>query len=109
MRIDEFLLARVAEDEAVAHLGRRHNDRGAYANDNYGCLLVDPARVLAECEAKRRAVDAAWCDHEFFEMDRGFGLGRDEMAERNDYPDIIRILAAVYADHPDYDPEWRLS
>lgn len=133
MRIDEFLLARVAEDEAVARAAIAVSSADWVANnsllmflDHERSALVladvdhysqdpawfhverhDPARVLAECEAKRRAVDAAWCDHEFIEMDRGLGLDRDEMAERNDYPDIIRILAAAYADHPDFDPTWR--
>lgn len=153
MRIDEFILARVAEDEATARAaaGGLSPERWS-ANEDGGTLVVrtsigsmgwcfgggsgvwqcddpyddcgeyqflaeresshitrhDPSRVLAECEAKRRIIDAAWCDHEFIEMDRGYGLDRSEMAERNDYPSIIRILAAVYADHPDFDPEWRL-
>lgn len=45
----------------------------------------DPARVLAEVEAKRRMVD-----------EHGNGTCR-----------TLRLLALPYADHPDYRPEWR--
>ena len=62
----------------------------------------DPARVLAEVEAKRRIVraHAKWCE------------GRCEAK----YPEggfdaahywSIKSLAAAYADHPDYREEWR--
>jgi hypothetical protein len=100
MTLTEFLLARIAEDEAVASRGGRHNAPGVFANDNYGCLLVDPARVLAECEAKRRVVKL-------------------HSAESGQHPDFcghdlrelpcptLRLLALVYADHPDYLPEWK--
>jgi len=50
----------------------------------------DPARVLAECEAKRRIVE--YCSYE---------LG-DEY-ER--FP-VLDLLAQPYADHPDFDPAW---
>lgn len=112
MRIDGFLLARIAEDEAAAEHGRRHNDVGTYANDNYGCLLVDPTRVLLECEAKRRVVaehDAAHILH-----DQGppkpcsvdVGTTRTALV----WPcRTMRILAAVYADHPDFDPAWAVD
>jgi hypothetical protein len=62
MTLTEFLLARIAEDEAAAERGRSHNGGGTFANDNYGYLLVQPARVLAECAAKRQAIEAAWGD-----------------------------------------------
>jgi hypothetical protein len=80
--ITDFLLARIAEDEAAAERGRRHNATETFANDNYGCLLVDPARVLAECEAKYRLV-----------------VSGDTWTHC--------VLATVYADHEDYRPEWR--
>ncbi|MGW2594782.1 DUF6221 family protein [Streptomyces sp. NPDC001515] len=62
----------------------------------------DPARVLAEVEAKRQIVraHAKWCE------------GRCEAK----YPEgsfdaahywSLKALAAVYADHPEYRPEWR--
>ena len=125
MRIDEFLLARIAEDEAAAALlyaaisdegpapgyhrmvmRKQRKEWPSFWNSWAQCQ--GPAKLLAECEAKRRVIDAAWCDHEFIEMDRGYGLDRDEMAERNDYPSAIRILADVYRDHPDYDPAWAI-
>jgi len=55
----------------------------------------DPARVLAEVEAKRRIVD--WCRHvEVFPANR--------VADG-----VLRLLALPYAEHPDFDPAWRLS
>jgi hypothetical protein len=57
MTLIDFLLARIAEDEAVARgadplvTGLRVS---VWTCDKYGHVAVDPARVLAECEAKRR-------------------------------------------------------
>lgn len=83
--LTEFLLARLAEDEAVA---QRMID---YRPSGYGLAVpegdYDPLRVLAEVEAKRRIV-----------------------RERNDEGDlqiVLQHLAAVYSDHPDYDEEWK--
>ena len=112
MRIDEFILARVAEDERAAERGRRHNDVGTYANDNYGCLLVGPARVLAECEAKRRIVELAGeASSDRYAVIGEFCVGREETDEAmatDPGEMILRSLATVYVEHPGYDPEWRL-
>jgi hypothetical protein len=107
MTLTEFLLARIAEDEAAAERGRSHNGGGTFANDNYGYLLVQPARVLAECAAKRQAIEAAWGDQVQIEGEWGHCQGREEMSVKDDNPAVVEHLAAVYADHPDYREEWR--
>jgi len=82
MTLAEFLLARIAEDEA---------------------------RVVAECEAKRRILK--------LHHPPGFVFDADGM-EWNDYDichedhedmpcELVRILALPYADHPDYEEGWR--
>ena len=103
----EFLLARIAEDEAAAtdeavaraSVGTVVGGPGvpAHAVDQAQAALLDlrracpwssafgPARVLAECAAKREIVQ--W-----------YGLD-DEPA--------LKVLAAIYADHPDYQEVWR--
>jgi hypothetical protein len=62
----------------------------------------DPARVLAEVEAKRRIVD--WCESVEIEFSRA-GLG-----DRTDGTHMVfaRWLALPYADHPEYRPEWQV-
>lgn len=134
MTITEFLLARIAEDEAAAKAvppldhnfdmgGNRQDERfthGRYLPDsmdgrgNWAKVdqatpahfgRWDPARVLAECEAKRRIVDlhsgtAPWCG---WTHDAGSAHGDD----MGDDCDTMRALASVYADHPDYREEWR--
>jgi hypothetical protein len=117
--LTDFLLARIAEDEAaVAAILRQHPswtaDDGdvldqpeyaiAHARGNYAASHIarwDPARVLAESEAKRSVVE----------------LHRTDATD----PEVIvcavclygppcetlRLLALPYADHPDYRPEWR--
>ena len=74
----------------------------------------DPARVLRECAAKRRmvdfifreavSVDGEWGDsHDAAEIRAGKCSDQGgKMAEQG-----LAILAAAYADHPDYLPEWR--
>jgi len=73
---------------------------------NIWALMYDPARVLAECEAKRRIVDehaprvVRWRDT--------IDINDDECqtchgSEPGVYPcDTLRLLALPYADHPDY-------
>jgi hypothetical protein len=53
----------------------------------------DPARVLTECEAKRRIVEAC-----------AEVLAYDAEALPQD---VLRCLALPYADHPDYREEWK--
>lgn len=139
MNITDFLLARIAEDEGVARrcetgppivrmlqVGMDHNE-GVQS----GWIEIDPGRVLAECEAKRRIVEwhknwpvlvetpptfapasaddvgsmtvrmsqqIAWATEQEYRLKFG--------TEPPTGP-IIRIIAAVYADHPDYREEWK--
>lgn len=89
--IDEFLLARIAEDEQRAETEAVLRDGDPYyapegleqsAFDRH----INPARVLADCQAKRRIV------HEWM----GGNL--------QSFP--VYVLAEVYADHPDFDETW---
>ena len=104
MSVTEFLLARIAEDEALASAanvdrwGKVYEARSwmGFASDALNSLRdtheaqdeyiyrFEPSRTLAECEAKRAILP--YCFRS---------------------PAIVKHLAAVYADHPDYDPAWR--
>ena len=139
MTLTDFLLARIAEDEAAARLcaemfpspwdvadrGWRVRiyaadipDEGDHADpgDKRAPVVMevepdrnlddprwlservehvrrhDPARVLAECAAKRLIL-RIWFESEF--------------CERDVMNDVIDALALPYADHPDYREEWR--
>lgn len=88
MTLTEFLLARIAEDEAIARATTAH------------IAHWDPARgILATCTAKRRLLAL----HGHVSRD-GYGpSGRCD-----DYPcPTLQLLAMPYADHPDYDPSWQ--
>jgi len=84
--LPEFLLARIAEDERIARIVQRSS------------LGADgPLRGLLGCEAKRRIVERfAWTDDLTY-------LDADSF---NGYATLCD-LAAMYADHPDYDEFWR--
>ena len=111
MTLTDFILARIAEDEAVAsRAGSFAPWSEPFQTDNYGHLTVQPDRVLAECEAKRRIVE--W--HKPLPGLGGYAAncagcwedGGEDGAPL--YPcRNIRWLAAVYADHEDYDESWR--
>ena len=129
MTLTEFLLARIAEDEACA---RKVPGDGEFCTWNRSWdmsptrdLVVDgervaplpmtmdehicrwdPARVLAECEAKRLAIEAAWDDHCKIEGEWGQGQSEKEMSANDDNPEVVEALALPYADHEDYRPEW---
>ena len=166
--LTDFLLARIAEDEAVAReatAGRWHVDdiyrtvtadpftsaRQAYdrAGDE-DCWVIsesmdsgvgrhnlahiarhDPARVLAECEAKRQIVEwhKSWpvlvqrpptfepvadADPNRFAVRASQQIAwateqeyRDRFGDEPPTGPVLAALAAVYAGHPDYREEWR--
>ncbi len=127
MTIADFLLARIAEDEAVAHEaagirgrtrfvpGREPEvpDLSLWANDDVlggATVSIGPERVLSECEAKRRLVELHednWSDIPEMALESCTTCG---LPGEYDVPwpcPTIRALAAVYADHPDYDEAWR--
>jgi hypothetical protein len=54
----------------------------------------NPARVIAECDAKRRIVQAA------ASIRSGPSMGPMSL--------VLDLMALPYADHPDYRAEWRL-
>ncbi|GAW54726.1 DUF6221 family protein [Nocardioides sp. PD653] len=98
MSITEFLLARIAEDEAVATGHDRHNKSAPWAHYHLASRFNGP-RVLAECQAKRRIVESLIA-HE--------GSGDTAAGSRWALTEVVKAFAAVYADHPDYDPAWQL-
>ena len=83
----EFLLARIAEDEHTAE---------------YADLDWPSHHMLAECEAKRRILEL-------------HGAGSHECPPSHQCSlclpaedcTTVLLLAAVYANHPDYCEEWR--
>jgi len=98
MTITEFLEARIAEDEAAARADSDEMARSS-VSIQFDCdtqVRFNPARVLAECEAKR-AVIGWWIEGLI-----GYVRVDDELT----CP--LLPLAAVYKDHPDYQQEWAL-
>lgn len=122
LTLTEFLLARIAEDEAVARAvaplghvidmggnrlderwyvsrlrfssadGAARSEQDVEATAHYA--RHDPARVLAECEAKRRIVERCSA------VD--YAMPSTRLAHG-----ILAELALPYADHPDWREEWR--
>lgn len=84
LTLTDFLLQRIAEDEAEVQNALALHGSGTTWRLGHA---LDPARVLAECEAKRRTVE--WL----------------VMEPRDEQP--LRFLALPYADHEDYREEWK--
>ena len=127
MELVEFLLARIAEDEAeigpilgpdesAGPNGIGWAEVGAISD----VLMSSHRRALAECEAKRRIVER--CRPQYVvlyrESERPLASAFDQSTVKTEghsgpiWPfegaeSILRDLAAVYADHPDYREEWR--
>ena len=74
-------------------------------DDYYPLLNVHPARVLAECAAKRGLIDKArWAD----EAGEDALMTAGEYGRASAFEDVLEWLALPYADHPDYDEAWRM-
>lgn len=108
--LTDFLLARISEDEAaaLAALPWDHDKVESWIDaelptrqQEAHLLRYSPARVLAECEAKRRLVDF---------LTRQSGLiyeSEDDLANYLDPDTGLELLSLPYADHPDYREVWR--
>lgn len=136
--IAQFLAARLDEDERAAHAAQLRrptpwqqrpaeggalpngvwvddafDDGVAVANGSYVAdhiLRHDPARVLADVAAKRRIL-ARHCTAGTTRACDGCGWDREDNHNVEDIDDCpeLRDLAAPYAEHPDYDPAWRVQ
>lgn len=137
MELTEFLLARIAEDEAVARCtcaetggacgGGFCDERCPTCRD--GDRETRDWRPLAECEAKRRivALHREWpvliqteptmervgadVDSMVYRASQEiqWATNREYVARFGTEPPttpILRALASIYADHPDFDPAW---
>jgi Family of unknown function (DUF6221) len=122
MTIVEFLLARIGEEEAVARDAQdaasvygpdfeitydwarytRHKTSGGSGTGFYPGA-PSPARVLAECEAKRRIVA------DRVRSDRNTNDDEWQMGYSDANCSAVFALAAIDADHPDYDTRWRVG
>lgn len=123
-QLDEFVMARIAEDKRIATDAAGASGREDWTPEDVpgdsglagpAAELVaryDPARVLAECAAKRKLVLAcmeARPDLAFLgTRPRGMAdfplspSGPHQLAALT-----LAVLAMPYADHPDYHAEWR--
>lgn len=123
----EFLLARIAEDEQDLREARGIADMPEW----WAPPAWSRERGLAECAVKRAVVETqassrivhrrkpwhseAFSPYHFHLLDEvGNVIAEGDEAHRlfdehsdpvTDTP-VLRILAQVYADHPDYQPDW---
>ncbi len=125
MTITAFLLARIAEDEAVAreanppHAGRTFYSHFGHGADDWGVYYfnVPIERVLAECAAKRRIVEVhAPTDGTVYGVSGLVATDRfyctrcctGEGGGLEAWPcGTVVALASAYASHPDFDPAWQ--
>lgn len=91
MSLADFLLARIAEDEAAAGLAQPGRHR--WSRD----------RILAECEARRRIVE------EFAQVHADYQVARTPTLEGQRFGLLkaVAFLALPYASHPNYREEWK--
>jgi hypothetical protein len=101
-----FLNARYDEEERTAkyaaegavYLGDPLEPLMFIETDESAHLIIDPARVLAEVDAKRRTVKLAEVAAGASNVDPDAPLFMDR---------VLMYLALPYADHPDYLEKWK--
>lgn len=101
--LTEFLLARIAEDEAVGFRGIGEPSRKPLdtvdLDDWPDVIVAHSSRVLAECKAKRAIVQFHGSEI----------LGICQEYDGDTYPcRTLRALAQPYADHADFESGWAL-
>ena len=98
----DFLLERIAEEEAAAH-DRHDSECGAALDSPVECGCDYPARTLADCASRRAVVEehgAPLC-----------GWTHDSLmihAVPGACPTLL-ALVQTYANHPQFRSEWRVG
>ena len=112
MSITEFLLERIAQDEAAARDNLAGDDRWPTSWSKAAA-----ARVLAECEAKRRIVKRAErLAAEHYAVSAAERYWNPQLQDWRYMSEsqmraliwVMHDLAAVYAEHEDFQEEWRV-
>ena len=107
-RLDEFLLARIAEDERLA---AEAPPAPASPQPDGHASPFDPARVRAECAAKRHIVLACRELRPDTQILGARPEGVDYPPAPHDQHQLaavtLALLALPYAGHHDYRAEWR--
>lgn len=104
-----WLLEQIAEDERQARLAAERSEGELWVvtgMDNAVGVDYHPERVLAECEGKRRIIEA----HSAELMDVVDGVEHwTDCADCRQGPPChtLRLLALPFADRPGYREEWR--
>jgi hypothetical protein len=129
MKLTEFLLARIAEDEDAALRSKSSGDGTWFEDERSGDIRSDvghavmyddsgrgedrahilrwePARVLRECAAKRRIVEAVVELRRIAEVEDPFG-NRGNWDQFDVVHDVLRALASAHSGHADYIKAWR--
>lgn len=110
-------------DNGIYGLDDVSHNPGPFLEDGSGHILEavgahiarwDPAHTLTEIELKRRLVTAfAGADRLSRLVGEVGEVGDNPKADRSISREVVhlilRALAAIYADHPDYDPQWRIE
>ena len=113
-----FLAARLDEDEAAAKAQAQRGTVVMYtdgeptqAEAEY-FATISPARVLREVEAKRRILSEHTMEPGLFPPSCSRCYETNTAAYPEEWEPLlwpcptVRDLAAVYSDHPGYDPDW---
>jgi hypothetical protein len=130
MTLADWLLAQIAEDEAVARAANASlSDLDCWAAVGSDAIAIrkyevgahiarhDPARVLAECASKRRIVELhphteRVIAEGYIGANAGFGCevchDWDGVTEGLGNCDTLRALAQPYADRPGWQEGWGL-
>lgn len=126
MDIREFITARLDELEAVARRFAEGNDYDtlmlevcclvehddlyrASVNGSAFLGVLTPARVITEVAAKRRLLRSYTEATDFW---TSCEIPANRLAVKNQALALhfaLRLAAAPHADHPDYDPAWRVE
>jgi hypothetical protein len=123
MTLTEFVTARLNEDEAAAKAACgiwRANSDGNIVDDSYAAYIAvgpyggeidevsrehilryDPTRMLVEVATKRKILNQLMSDLSYRPQ---VPSGRRRAWATASL--IVEAMAAVWSDHPDYDPAW---
>ena len=112
----EWLLTQIDADEQQAHehiayWGKPTEGR-PLAGDEYDCMSIGSARVLAECEAKRRLIDFAFQYASTIDNEWGCCHSAEEIRSGEtdcsaiSLWEVLSPLILPYASRPGCRPEW---